>query len=101
MGLRPPERGTARLGATAIGPGSWWGSATGGQACGSRPASIMTAVLEVEHVQGRPWLSALKDGIHTLFWGYRDAASTEKELVTMGGRTGSRTQDLMRVMHAL
>ena len=69
------------------------------------PTSILTAVPEVEDVQGRPWLSALKDGIHfgiqSLFWGYRDAPNTLKELVRGGGRKGSRTPDLMRVMHAL
>ena len=57
----------------------------GAQACECCPASIVRAVLEVEHVRDRPWVSALKDGIHfgiqRLSWGCRDTGNALKELV--------------------
>ena len=80
-----PERGTALQGTTATAQGRGGVQRFGAQACECCPASIVRAVLEVEDVRGRPYVSALKDGIHfgiqRLFWGYRDTENTLKELV--------------------
>ena len=53
-----------------------------GRAPPRNPRAILTAVLGVEGVLDRPWVSALKDGIHfgiqRLFWGYRDTREHPK-----------------------